>query len=108
MSVTLTPEAVDEVRRMLQREAEPQALGLRLMVKGGGCSGLSYAMHFDRQKEKDQVFEFGELRVFVDPKSLLYLKGTKLDYVDSLQDKGFKFINPNADKTCGCGESFSV
>ena len=108
MSITLTPEAVAEVRRMIQKEADPSALGLRLMVKGGGCSGLSYAMNFDRQKEKDNVFEFGGLKVLVDPKSLLYLKGTKLDYVDKLQDKGFRFNNPNADKTCGCGESFSV
>ena len=108
MSITLTSDAIGEVKRMIQREPDPVALGLRLLVKGGGCSGLSYAMNFDRQKEKDHVFEFEGLHVFVDPKSLLYLKGTKLDYVDKLQDKGFRFINPNADKTCGCGESFSV
>ena len=65
-------------------------------------------MNFDQKKDKDNVYDFSGLKVFVDPKSLLYLKGTTLDYADSLQDKGFKFINPNADKTCGCGESFSV
>ena len=108
MSVTLTPEAVAEIKRMIQKEKNPEGLGLRLMVKGGGCSGLSYAIHFDRRRETDNEFEFDHLKVFVDPKSFLYLTGTTLDYVDSLQDKGFKFINPNANRTCGCGESFSV
>lgn len=108
MSVTLTHEACGEIRRMLEKESDPKDLGLRLMVKGGGCSGLTYAMNFDRQKEKDHVFDFEGLKVLVDPKSFLYLKGTTLDYADSLQEKGFRFINPNANKTCGCGESFSV
>ena len=108
MALQLTPEAVNEVKRMLERENKPAGAGLRLGVKGGGCSGLSYFMNFDAKKDKDNEFDFSGLRVFVDPKSLLYLDGTVLDYADSLQDKGFKFINPNASKTCGCGESFSV
>lgn len=107
MAITLTPEAVQEVQRMLIKEAKPQA-GLRLVVKGGGCSGLSYAMNFDQKRDGDNEFDFGGLKVFVDPKSFLYLNGTTLDYADSLQEKGFRFINPNANKTCGCGESFSV
>ncbi len=106
MSIYLTQGAIAEVKRMAAKE-KPET-GLRLGVKGGGCSGLSYFMNFDAKKEKDQEFDFDGLKVFVDPKSLLYLKGTTLDYADTLQDKGFKFINPQASKTCGCGESFSV
>ncbi len=105
--VTLTPSAVLEIRRLLQKENKPGA-GLRLMVKGGGCSGLSYGMNFDVKKEGDQDFTFEDVHVFIDPKSYLYLKGITFDYVDALEGRGFKFINPNADKTCGCGESFSV
>ncbi|MSR78314.1 MAG: iron-sulfur cluster assembly accessory protein [Candidatus Omnitrophica bacterium] len=107
MTINLTPEAAEEVSRMIQKEKR-EGIGLRLGVKGGGCSGLFYAMDFGAPKEGDQVFEFGTLKVFVDPKSYLYLQGTTLDYVDTLQDKGFKFRNPQANKTCGCGESFSV
>ncbi len=107
MSIYLSQDAIAEVKRMAAKDSKPD-MGLRLGVKGGGCSGLSYFMNFDVKKEKDQEFDFEGLKVLVDPKSLLYLKGTTLDYVDTLQDKGFKFINPQASKTCGCGESFSV
>lgn len=106
--ITLTPSAVEEVRRMLSREQKGEGVGLRLFVKGGGCSGLSYGLNFDQEKKGDNRFDFEGVSVFVDPKSYLYLEGTSLDYADSLQDKGFKFINPKASKTCGCGESFSV
>ena len=106
--VSLTPLAIAEVKRMIAAEKRESAVGLRMAVKGGGCSGLSYAMNFDVKKETDQEFDFDGLKVYVDPKSYLYLKGIVLDYVDSLQDKGFRFINPNASKSCGCGESFSV
>ncbi len=105
--IQLTPSAVSEVRRLLTKETTPGA-GLRLMVKGGGCSGLSYGLNFDAKKDGDQDFTFEDVHVFVDPKSYLYLKGITLDYVEALEGRGFKFINPNADKTCGCGESFSV
>ena len=110
MQIQLTPEAIGEIKRMIEKEKREgrEGVGLRLGVKGGGCSGLSYFMNFDQKKEKDNEYDFDNLRVLVDPKSLLYLSGTTLDYVDSLQDKGFRFINPNANKTCGCGESFSV
>ena len=106
--IALTPNAVQEVRKMMEREKEKDGLGLRLFVKGGGCSGLSYGLNFDQQKTGDNRYTFEDVVVYVDPKSFLYLKGTTLDYADTLQDKGFKFINPNADRTCGCGESFSV
>ena len=107
--VQLTSSAIGEVHRMLQTQhAGEKDLGLRLQVKGGGCSGLSYHMNFDRKRDADNEFDFENLKVFVDPKSYLYLDGTTLDYADTLQDKGFKFINPKASKTCGCGESFTV
>lgn len=107
--VKLTEKAVKEVRRMIQdQKPDESGVGLRVSVKGGGCSGLSYAMDFDSEKAGDNVFDYEGLKVFVDPKSFLYLKGTTLDYVDTLQDKGFKFLNPNASKSCGCGESFSI
>ncbi len=107
--IQVTPAAVKEVTRMLQNQTpyDPEA-GLRLAVKGGGCSGLSYDMAFDKQKPGDQQFTYEGLKVYVDPKSFLYLDGMTFDYADTLKDKGFKFINPNASKTCGCGESFAV
>ena len=107
MAIQLTKEAVSEVRRMMAKENKAH-LGLRVGVKGGGCSGLSYFMDFDQKKEKDSELNFEGVKVYVDPKSDLYLNGTTLDYKDTLQEKGFRFINPNASKTCGCGESFTV
>ena len=106
-TITLTPQAVKEVRRLIA-EQQKQDMGLRVGVKGGGCSGLSYSLNFDAPKEGDNVLEFEGTKVLVDPKSLLYLAGLTLDFSDSLQGRGFKFINPNASRTCGCGESFSV
>ncbi len=107
--VSLTSQAIKEVKRMLEEQHSGQTnLGLRMGVKGGGCSGLSYDLNFDQKRDTDNEFDFGGLKIYVDPKSLLYLKGITLDYVDTLQAKGFRFINPNAAKSCGCGESFSV
>lgn len=105
--ISLTPQAIKEAKRLLIEQSR-QDLGLRVGVKGGGCSGLSYSLNFDTRHEGDNVFEFEEMRILVDPKSLLYLEGMTLDFSDSLQGRGFKFINPNATKTCGCGESFST
>lgn len=105
--ITLTPTAISELKRLLAQQERPD-LGLRVGVKGGGCSGLSYSLNFDVSHEGDHIFEFEGTRVFVDPKSLLYLSGMALDFSDSLQGRGFKFLNPNATKSCGCGESFSV
>lgn len=107
MAIQLTPQAVEEVKRLIAKENR-QGVGLRVGVKGGGCSGLSYFMDFDQKKEKDYEFDFEGVKVYIDPKSDLYLSGTTMDYKDSLQEKGFRFINPNASKTCGCGESFTV
>ena len=114
--ISVTPAAVIEVKRMIasqkDKDGKPldstRGMGLRLAVKGGGCSGLSYDMKFDEKKPGDQEYQIDGLSVFVDPKSSLYLAGTTFDYSDTLKDKGFKFKNPNASKTCGCGESFSV
>lgn len=106
-SVTLTESAQAEVRRLLEKQNNPE-MGLRLGVKGGGCSGLSYHMTFDKKQQGDNEFDFNGVKVFVDPKSYLYLNGTQLDFVDGLEGRGFKFVNPNASKSCGCGESFSV
>lgn len=107
MMINLTPAAIEEVKRLQTKQEKPEA-GLRVGVKGGGCSGLSYVLNFDLPKPGDNVYEYEGTRVFVDPKSLLYLEGMTLDYSDNLQTRGFKFINPNAEKSCGCGESFSV
>lgn len=107
--ITLTPKAIAEVRRLMADNAIPEAHGLRLGVKGGGCSGLSYVLAFEANPgEKDTVMTVDGLRVFVDPKSLFYLSGTVLDFSDGLNGKGFVFNNPQAAKTCGCGSSFGV
>ncbi len=105
--IALTPKAIQEIKRLLTEQSR-EDLGLRVGVRGGGCSGLSYSLNFDTQREGDTVFEEEGTQVFVDPKSLLYLSGMTLDFSDALEGRGFKFINPNATKTCGCGESFSV
>ncbi len=106
--VHVTDAAQAEARRLLSEETA-EGLGLRLGVRGGGCSGLSYELEFTRQEPGDTVMELpAGLRVFVDPKSLLYLKGVTVDYRAGLSGRGFTFQNPNAQNTCGCGESFSV
>lgn len=106
--VSLTDSARAEVLRLLG-EAERYDTGLRLSVAGGGCSGLSYGLEFTGQEPGDMVTEIETgLRVFVDPKSVLYLKGVTVDFERGLSGRGFVFRNPNAENTCGCGESFSV
>jgi iron-sulfur cluster assembly protein len=107
--IGLTDRARTEVRRIITDQKLPDATALRVGIKGGGCSGFSYTLGFDDEVgETDQVFDFDGLRVVCDPKSFLYLSGTELDFEESLMGRGFKFGNPNASKTCGCGESFSV
>ena len=104
--IEVTPKAVQKIREAFQKEGVEGAL--RLGVLGGGCSGLSYQFRFDtKQRPTDNVFEFDGVRVVVDPKSLLYLKGMTLDWKDSLIQSGFVFENPNAKKSCGCGTSFT-
>lgn len=105
--VKVTAKAVLEIKRFLEQKANPN-LGIRLAVKGGGCSGLSYHLDYDEPKEKDHIIETQGINVLVDRKSAIYLKGITLDFNDGLNDRGFKFVNPNATNTCGCGESFSV
>lgn len=107
--IQITEKAVAQVRRLMGEGNIPETHGLRLSVKGGGCSGLSYVLGFDEQQgEKDKVIEVHGLRVFIDPKSLFYISGTVLDFSDGLNGKGFVFNNPQAKRTCGCGSSFGV
>lgn len=102
--INLTPKAASQLKRLL-----PANSFVRVGVKGGGCSGFSYQMGFDDSKtELDQVFDIDGVKVICDPKSFLYLNGVEIDYEDGLINAGFKFSNPNASKSCGCGESFSV
>jgi len=108
-SVSLSPTAIDRVKALLARERRPDTAGLRVSVVGGGCSGFQYSLGLDDAPgAEDAVYEFGGVRVFVDPTSAGYLQGTIVDYVDGLHGAGFRFVNPNAQRTCGCGSSFSV
>ena len=104
--VTLTEAAVEKVQELLGKEEEGK--GLRLGVKGGGCSGFSYSLTFDFVKERDNIIERDGFKIYLDPKSTIYLKGIELDHQGGLDGKGFVFQNPNASNTCGCGESFSI
>jgi iron-sulfur cluster assembly protein len=106
----VTASAVRRIGVILAKEGiAPAEGGMRLGVKGGGCSGLSYAIAFDeRPRETDHIFTFDGVRVFIDPKSFVYLRGMKLDYEETLMRQGFNFINPNSTRSCGCGTSFSV
>jgi iron-sulfur cluster assembly protein len=105
--IVLTPGAQEEVRRLIQADGKPN-VGLRLGVKGGGCSGFTYKIEFDQKREGDVVVNYGDVNVYLDRKSVIYLRGITLDHQKGLQGKGFVFHNPNASNTCGCGESFSV
>ncbi len=105
--ITLTDAAQTEVRRLLAT-SENAGKGLRLGIKGGGCSGLSYVLDFTEKAEHDTVLDFGDFQVFLDRKSTIYLSGITLDHESGLQGKGFVFHNPHATNTCGCGESFSI
>lgn len=105
--IEVTPKAVAAIRATFEKEGMKG--GLRLGVLGGGCSGLSYQFKFDaKERPKDTVLEFEDVRIFIDPKSLVYLKGMTLDYKETLMDSGYVFNNPNAKKSCGCGTSFSA
>jgi len=107
--IVLTEKAAAQVAKIKAENKIPENHGLRLSVKGGGCSGLSYVLGFDEQpRETDKVLESQGVSVYVDPKSLFYLSGTVLDFSDGLNGKGFVFNNPQASKTCGCGSSFGV
>jgi iron-sulfur cluster assembly protein len=105
----VTDRAISRIRIAMAKEGvSPEEGGLRLGVMGGGCSGLSYSIKFDsRPRERDRIYDFDGVRVFVDPKSFLYLHGMTLDYEETLMRQGFNFINPNSTRSCGCGSSFS-
>lgn len=107
--ITVTDKAKERIVELRREEGRTQEHNIRVSVKGGGCSGLMYDLDFDDSiKPADQVFEDKGIKILVDKKSLLYLLGTVLDFSDGLNGKGFQFINPNASRTCGCGESFAV
>ena len=107
--ITVSSNAKDYITRLLAEKYEDPTTFVRVGIKAGGCSGLEYQMDFDTTtKEGDHVFEDKGIKVVVDMKSLLYLYGTELDYTGGLEGKGLFFNNPNATRTCGCGESFAV
>lgn len=103
--VTLSENAVGKIKQLA---AEKPEVGLRVKVVGGGCSGLQYRMEIDSVKERDKVFERDGAKLIVDKKSFLYLNGSELDYAEELMSSGFRLVNPNAKRNCGCGESFTV
>jgi len=107
--IQVSEKAAKQVKAIMEENLVPENYGLRVGVKGGGCSGLTYSLGFDGEaREGDTIIEENGVKLFVDGKSLFYLMGMVLDFTDGLNGRGFIFNNPNATKTCGCGESFSV
>ena len=106
--MNLTPKALDAVRKMIAKEGLSSDQGLRISVVGGGCSGFQYSLGFDGRKDGDTLTVLDGVNVFVDEISLPYIAGTTLDYVEGLHNAGFRFDNPRASRTCGCGSSFSA
>ncbi len=107
--IIISESAVTRLKNLKQEEGQPESAALRVEVKKGGCSGLSYKMNFDNEKrDGDQIFESNGEKIVVDGQSLLYLIGMTLEYSGGLNGKGFVFNNPNATKNCGCGSSFNV
>jgi len=103
--ITLTESAAVKIKTLLTKKEET---GIRAAVRGGGCSGFTYKLEFANRNDNDRTINDKGVEIYVDSKSFLYLMGTQIDFVDELNQTGFKFINPNAKRTCGCGESFSV
>lgn len=111
MSISVTERAAKRIEEIRRNNEHPEDAPLRVSVMSGGCSGLTYDIDFDIENgvnENDKIFEEGGIKLIVDMKSFLYLAGTKLDYTDGLEGQGFHFYNPNAARTCSCGESFSL
>jgi len=107
--IEVTDKAKERIHELRAEEGYTDSHNVRVSVKGGGCSGLMYDLNFDENiEDADEVFEDKGIKILVDKKSLLYLLGTKLDFSDGLNGKGFQFVNPNATRTCGCGESFAI
>ena len=106
--VTLTDKATSKVKELMNGQAEESVPGLRVAVRGGGCSGFQYALAFDEQRDGDQVFEYQEIKLLVDSESMPFVDGSEVDYVEGLQGAGFAVNNPNVVASCGCGQSFKT
>lgn len=106
--IQLTETALAQLKRIKTEQNVPEDYGLRVGVKGGGCSGFSYILGFDTQKETDEVFDIGGMKVLMQKSHGIYLLGMEVDWVEGLNNRGFSFNNPNASSTCGCGTSFSA
>lgn len=108
MSLTLTDRAASRVREIIAAQSLSDAYGVRIGVKSGGCSGLSYVLNIEEPDDNDRIYESHGVRVFCDPKSYLFVNGTEVDFSSDLLNGGFSFSNPNAQRSCGCGTSFTV
>lgn len=106
--ITLTEGAIRQLARIREEEGVPAEYGLRVGVKGGGCSGFSYVLGFDEVKDNDSVYEIGGFKVLMQKAHAIYLLGMEIDWLEGLSNRGFTFNNPNAKETCGCGTSFSA
>lgn len=106
--IQISLQAAEQIKKILTTKDIPEGYGLRVGVRGGGCSGMSYILGFDKQREHDAEFQIDGITVFIDKRHGLYLMGTTVDYHDGLNARGFTFENPNATKTCGCGSSFAA
>lgn len=106
--IKITETAQNQLKRLYEEKHVPEGHGLRVGIKGGGCSGFSYVLGFDEKKEKDDQFNIGELTIYMEKSHALYLIGIEIDWLDGLNNRGFIFNNPNAKETCGCGTSFSA
>ncbi len=106
--VILSSRASEEVRKIMDSKSIPEGFGLRVGVRGGGCSGMSYILGFDKMRDQDLEFKIDDIVLFIDKRHGLYLFGTTIDYQDGLNARGFTFENPNAASTCGCGSSFAA
>ena len=109
MALSLTESASKRIKELMaDNEVGHDTHGVRVGVKSGGCSGLSYVLDIDEPGEKDRIFESDGVRVFCDPKSYFFINGTEVDFIDDMLNGGFRFENPNVSRACGCGTSFSV
>ncbi|MBK7440369.1 MAG: iron-sulfur cluster assembly accessory protein [Bacteroidetes bacterium] len=106
--ISLTESAIKEIKHIITEKNIPAEYGLRVGVKGGGCSGMSYVLGFDLQKENDNLYQLGDINIIMEKSHGMYLAGMEIDFVDGLNNRGFSFNNPNATKTCGCGTSFEA
>jgi iron-sulfur cluster assembly protein len=106
--VGLTKGALKEIKKIQTEQNIPEDYGLRIGVKGGGCSGFSYILGFDQKKEVDKEYAFDDVKIIMESSHGMYLAGMEIDYVEGLSNRGFTFNNPNATETCGCGTSFSA